>query len=60
MSSSVFVDSDLAGDKLIRHSQTGILILCNKYPIHWYSKLQPSVETSTFGAEFRALKQELN
>ena len=56
MSTSLFVDSDLAGDKSIRRSQTGILIFCNKAPIHWYSKQQPSVETSTFGAEFHAMK----
>ena len=28
----------------------------NKAHIHWYSKQQPSVEASTFGAEFCALK----
>jgi len=56
MSTSVFEDADLAGDKLTRRSQTGILIFCNKSPTHWFSKRQPSVETSTFGAEFRALK----
>ena len=28
----------------------------NKSPIHWYSKRQPTVEASTFGAEFRAMK----
>ena len=53
---SAFVDADLAGDKLNRRSQTGILIFCNKAPIHWYSKRQPTVETSTFGAEFCAMK----
>ena len=56
MSTSAFVDADLAGDKQIRRSQTGILIFCNKAPIHWYSKRQPLVESSTFGAEFRAMK----
>ena len=56
MATSAFVDADLAGDKRNRRSQTGILIFCNKAPIHWYSKRQPSVESSTFGAEFRALK----
>ena len=28
----------------------------NRAHIHWYSKRQPSVEASTFGAEFRAIK----
>ena len=50
MSISVFVDADLAGDKLNCRSQTGILIFCNRSPIQWYSKRQPTVETSTFGA----------
>ena len=31
----------------------------NKAPIHWYSKQQTSVESSTFGAEFCALKTAL-
>ena len=53
---SIFVDADLAGDKRNRRSQTGILIFVNKAPIHWYSKRQPTVEASTFGAEFRAMK----
>ena len=48
VSTSCFVDADLAGDKSTRRSQTGILIFVNKAPIHWYSKRQPTVETSTF------------
>ncbi len=56
VSTSAFVDADLAGDKKNRRSQTGVLIFCNKAPIHWYSKRQHTVETSTFGAEFRAMK----
>ena len=56
MSSSLFIDVDLAGDKRNRRSQTGILIFCNKAPIIWCSKRQPIVERSTFGVEFRALK----
>ena len=56
VSMSVFVDADLGGNKLNRRSQIGILIFVNKSPIHWFSKRQPSVEASTFGAEFRAMK----
>ena len=56
VSISVFVDADLAGDKSNRRSQTGVLIFINRAPIHWLSKKQPSVETSTFGSEFRAMK----
>ena len=39
-----------------RRSQTGILIFLNKAQIHWYSKKQSTVESSTFGAEFCALR----
>ena len=56
ISTSEFVDADLAGDKHNRRSQTVVLIFCNKAPIHWYSKRQPIVESSTFGSEFRAMK----
>ena len=56
MSTSVFVDADLAGDKRSRRSQTGALIFCNKAPMHWHSKCQPTVESSAFGSEFRAMK----
>ena len=51
-----FVDANHAGNQKDRRSQTGILIFINKAPIHWYSKQQPSVEASTFGAEFCAMK----
>jgi hypothetical protein len=39
-----------------RRSQTGILIFINRSPISWYSKRQNTVETSTFGSEFVALR----
>ena len=52
----VFVDADHGGNKVNRRSQSGILIFMNRAPIVWYSKRQPSVETSTFGSEFCAMK----
>ena len=39
-----------------RRSQSDILIFVNKAPIHWYSKQQATVESSTFGSEFCAMK----
>ena len=51
-----FVDANHAGNQKDRRSQTGILIFINKAPIHWYIKRQNTVETSTFGAEFCAMK----
>ena len=53
---SCFVDANHAGNQKDRRSQTGILIFINKSPIIWYSKRQNTVETSTFGAEFCAMK----
>ena len=52
----MFVDADLAGDKSIRLSHTGVLIFINNTTIHWYSKRQPTVEANIFGAEFCAMK----
>jgi hypothetical protein len=51
-----FVDADHAGDKLTRRSRTGILIYINGAPIVWHTKKQNTVETSTFGSKFVALK----
>jgi hypothetical protein len=56
MTTHCFVDADHAGNKVTRKSQTGILIFCNKAPILWYSKRQNTVETSTFGSEFIAMR----
>lgn len=53
---NVFVDANHARNKITRRSQTGILLYLNKAPIVWYSKSQKTVETSTFGSEFVALR----
>ena len=52
----LMVDSDHAGDQLIRRSRTGFQIFMNNAPIVWLSKKQPTVETSVFGAEFVVMK----
>ena len=51
-----FVDSDHAGDIVTRISRTGFIIYLNSAPICWYSKKQTSIETSSFGAQFIAMK----
>ena len=51
-----FVDADHAGDRITCRSHTGIIIFLNSAPILWFSKRQNTVETSTFGSEFVALK----
>ena len=38
-------------------SRTGVLLFVNYVAIIWYSKKQNSVQTSSFGSEFTALKQ---
>jgi hypothetical protein len=50
------VDSDHAGDQLIRRSRTGYFTHLNLAPLTWFSKRQPTVETSVFGAKFVAMK----
>ena len=52
-----FVDSDHAGDSVTRRSRTGYIIFMNSAPVYWFSKKQTSVETSSFGSEFIAMKQ---
>ena len=42
--------------RLSRRSTTGILIFVNGTPIRWYSKWQNTVESSTYGSEFVALR----
>lgn len=56
MSTHCFVDASHGSDRMTRRSQTGILIFCNKAPIIWHSKRQNTVEASTFGSEFQAMK----
>ncbi len=51
-----YVDADHAGCQTTRRSHTAILIYVNCAPILWYSKRQNTVESSTFGSEFIALK----
>jgi hypothetical protein len=48
----LFVDSDHAGEQFTRRSRTGYVIYLNMAPIVWFSKRQPTVESSLFGAEF--------
>jgi len=56
MTMRAFVDSEHAGDITMRRSRTGFNIFLNSAPIYWFSKKQTSVETSSFGAEFVAMK----
>ena len=51
-----FCDANHAGNVVTRRSQTGILIYLNNAPISWLSKKQNTVEASSFGSEFNALR----
>jgi hypothetical protein len=56
MTMLAYVDASHAANKVTRRSHTGYVVFLNRAPILWYSKRQQTVETSTFSAEFIALK----
>jgi hypothetical protein len=51
-----FVDSDHAHDKITRRSVTGMIIMLGRTPVFYSSKRQGAIETSTYGAEFCAMR----
>jgi hypothetical protein len=53
---TALVDSDHAHDKVTQRSITGLLIFVGCTPVFWMSKRQGGIETSTYGAEFNAMK----
>ena len=53
----VKVDADHASDTITRHSRTGFLVYLNSALIYWWRKKQNSVESSSFGSKFIAMKQ---
>jgi hypothetical protein len=55
----LFVDSDHAGEHFTRRSGKGFVIYMNMAPIVWFYKRQPTVESSVFGAEFVAIKNDI-
>jgi len=54
---TIFVDADHGHDKVTGESITGLLGFVGSTPVIWSSKRQSNVQTSTFGAEFTALKK---
>ena len=51
-----FVDANLYHDLVSGKSVTGMLHFFNKTLIDWFSKLQSTVETATFGSEYVAAR----
>eukprot|EP00591_Stephanopyxis_turris_P004569 CAMPEP_0195526764 /NCGR_PEP_ID=MMETSP0794_2-20130614/28047_1 /TAXON_ID=515487 /ORGANISM="Stephanopyxis turris, Strain CCMP 815" /LENGTH=147 /DNA_ID=CAMNT_0040657533 /DNA_START=824 /DNA_END=1263 /DNA_ORIENTATION=- len=56
ISLTAFVDSDHAHDKVPRWSITGLMIFAGRTPVFYLSRRQGAIETSTYGAEFCAMK----
>ena len=53
---SHYVDANLYHDMISGRSVTGILHFFNQTPIDWFSKLQSTVETATYGSEYVAAR----
>ena len=53
---TAYVDADHAADTVTRRSRTGFIVYLNSAPIFWHSKKQSTIETSSFGSEFMAMK----
>ena len=53
---TVFLDSDHAHNKVTHQSITGLIVIFSRAPVFYYSKLQGSVETSNYSAEFMAIR----
>ncbi len=51
-----FVDANHAGSLVTLRSHTGIIIYVQNAPVIWYSKRQNTIESSSFGSEFVALR----
>jgi hypothetical protein len=56
MNITTFVDANHAGNVVTRRSHTGVIIYLQNTSIIWHSHRQNTVETSTFGSEFVALR----
>ena len=53
---TAYVDIDHTCDSAIRRLRTVYIIYINNAPVYWMSKKQISLDTSTFGSEFIAMK----
>ena len=56
LETTILVDSDHVHDLAIRKSLTGLLAYVGSSPINYFSKRQGSIASSTYAAEFSALR----
>jgi len=54
---TAYVDASHAANRKTRRSHTGYVIFVNRAPVIWYSKKQNTIEASTFGSEYIAMKE---
>jgi hypothetical protein len=52
----IYIDANHAGKMVTMRSRSGYVQFINNVLVNWFSKKQGSIETSTFGSEFVALK----
>jgi hypothetical protein len=50
------VDADHAHCEVTRRSMTGTFVFVNSTPVRWFSKMQKTVDTSTYGTELVAAR----
>eukprot|EP00957_Ditylum_brightwellii_P201618 15326421-Ditylum_brightwellii.AAC.1 len=53
---TAFVDSDHAHDKVTSRSIMDLLVLLDRKPVFFMSKRQGAIDTSTYSAEFCAMR----
>jgi hypothetical protein len=56
LNASIYFDSDHAHDKKTGRSISGVVVFLGNTPVIWKSKRQGAVQTSTYGAEFSAMR----
>ena len=56
LNTSVFFDADHAHDHVTRRSISGIIVFVGSTPVIWQSKRQGCIATSTYCAEFIAMR----
>ena len=56
LQTNIFFDADFAHDIVTRRSITGLIICVGHTPVDWHSKQQGCIATSTYCAEFVAMR----